>query len=557
MTEKRIAGMGRNILFITTDQQRYDSLGCNGGTVARTPVADRLAAEGVRYERAYNQNTVCMPARSTMLTGQYVRTHGVVANGIPLPTDAPSVAAYLAEQAGYRTALLGKAHFEPGFDPHRQFAENTRAIAGDTGPWRGFERSVQVMHAAAWGDTPLASSFLLAHYGHWLREHHPEHLHSFAGLLQAEPGGDTGAPETKNNPIPREWYHTDWVADLTVDWLRSLDADDRFFCWMSFPDPHHPWDPPAGELGRVDWRDLDLPPGHPGSDDEIRRILAGKPAHWLAYYEGRWRNQEGGPQSFLPRTLTHDMVREINAKTHVMNELVDEACGRVLATLAEQGKLDDTDVFFTTDHGEMQGDYGLLYKGPFHVDALMRLPLIWRPAPSSADGAAGGGAGAVVTDPVGQVDLAPTFCRVAGIDPAPWMQGAALPTADGTPGRERALCEWDSQFPGYGMHLRSIYRDGWLCTVYEPSTAGQPNGLEKLFGDGVLRPAPVVYEATRPGPGGVQIATGELYRVADDPWQWDNRWDDPAVATLRDDLVADLYASLPTEVRHLEVVAPA
>src|SRR6516165_2460771 len=106
----------RNILFITTDQQRYDSLGCNGGTVARTPVVDRLAAEGINYRRAYNQNTVCMPARSTILTGQYVRTHGVVANGIPLPVDAPSVAAYLAEKAGYRTALFGKAHFEPGFD---------------------------------------------------------------------------------------------------------------------------------------------------------------------------------------------------------------------------------------------------------------------------------------------------------------------------------------------------------------------------------------------------------------------------------------------------------
>ena len=154
--------MGRNILFITTDQQRYDALGCNGGTIARTPVVDGLAAAGIRYERAYNQNTVCMPARSTMLTGQYPRTHGVVANGVPLPDDAPSIAAYLAEQAGYRTALLGKAHFEPGFDPHRKFEENNRARRGDTGPWRGFERSVQVMHAAAWGDIPLA------HYGRWL-----------------------------------------------------------------------------------------------------------------------------------------------------------------------------------------------------------------------------------------------------------------------------------------------------------------------------------------------------------------------------------------------------
>ena len=195
LTQRRRPARRRNILFITTDQQRHDSLGCNGGTVARTPVVDRLAAEGINYRRAYNQNTVCMPARSTMLTGQYVRTHGVVANGIPLPVDAPSVAQYLHDTAGYRTALLGKAHFEPGFDPTNQFEENARVARGDTGPWRGFERSEQAMHAAAWGDHPIA------HYGRWLKAHHPEHLHSFAGLLQAEPGGDTAAPETKNNPI--------------------------------------------------------------------------------------------------------------------------------------------------------------------------------------------------------------------------------------------------------------------------------------------------------------------------------------------------------------------
>src|SRR5215471_9302582 len=119
--------MGRKILFITTDQQRYDSLGCNGGQIARTPVVDGLAATGVNFHRAYNQNTVCMPARSTMLTGQYVRTHGVVANGVPLPVDAPSVAAYLNEHADYRTALLGKAHFEPGFDLRLDYQENAMA----------------------------------------------------------------------------------------------------------------------------------------------------------------------------------------------------------------------------------------------------------------------------------------------------------------------------------------------------------------------------------------------------------------------------------------------
>src|SRR5260221_9494791 len=100
--EKR--SMGRKILFITTDQQRYDALGCNGGRIARTPVVDRLAATGVNFRRAHNQNVVCMPARSTMITGQYVRTHGVYANGVPLPADAPSVADHLHRAAGYRTA---------------------------------------------------------------------------------------------------------------------------------------------------------------------------------------------------------------------------------------------------------------------------------------------------------------------------------------------------------------------------------------------------------------------------------------------------------------------
>src|SRR5919205_3256260 len=99
--------MGRKILFVTTDQQRYDTLGCNGGTLARTPVVDALAASGIRYERAIPQSVVCMPSRSTMLTGQHPTTHGVWMNGVPLPEEAISVASVL-QSAGYRTAIIGK-----------------------------------------------------------------------------------------------------------------------------------------------------------------------------------------------------------------------------------------------------------------------------------------------------------------------------------------------------------------------------------------------------------------------------------------------------------------
>ncbi len=76
--------MGRKILFVTTDQQRFDTLSCHGG-LARTPVVDRLAAEGIDYRRAVPQSVVCMPSRSTIITGQHPTTHGVWMNGVPLP----------------------------------------------------------------------------------------------------------------------------------------------------------------------------------------------------------------------------------------------------------------------------------------------------------------------------------------------------------------------------------------------------------------------------------------------------------------------------------------
>jgi len=294
-------------------------------------------------------------------------------------------------------------------------------------------------------------------------------------------------------------------------------------------------------MARCDWRDLPLPDGHPGSPEKLREILAAKPAHWLAYYDGTFANIEGGPMNFTPQQLSHDNIREINAKVHVMNELIDEAVGRVMACIRARGWDGDTDVIFTTDHGELQGDFGLVYKGPFHVDALMRLPFIWRPAPNAHVPAA------TVSQPVEQTDLAPTFCHIAGIEPAPWMQGKALPKRDDG-SRQRAICEWDSQFPGYGFHFRSIYRDGYLLTRYEPSTPGEPNGLEESWPQFAGITTRVRYDGTE----------GELYDLRNDPHQWENLWTDPARQSLRRDLTADLYDNLPeARPQKLKVEAPA
>jgi arylsulfatase A-like enzyme len=136
---------------------------------------------------------------------------------------------------------------------------------------------------------------------------------------------------------------------------------------------------------------------------------------------------------------------------------------------------------------------------------------------------------AAVDRPVGLVDLAPTFCAIAGLPVPAWMEGKALPVDDADAaarGFERVLTEWDSNLFGVDVHLRSIYRDGWLCTAYLPGYSH--DGTE-----------------------------GELYSLADDPRQPVTRWDDPACAALRSDLLADLWDHQPPMVSPLpRVVAP-
>jgi arylsulfatase A-like enzyme len=290
---------------------------------------------------------------------------------------------------------------------------------------------------------------------------------------------------------------------------------------------------------RVSWRDLPLPAAYPGSADRIERILAGKPRHWLDWWRGVHKNPEGGPVSFAPARLTPDQLREVDAMIHVENELIDEAVGRLLAELRSRGLDERTDVFYTSDHGELQGDFGLLFKGPYHTEALMRVPLVWRPAPSA------GVSPAEIGEPVGLVDLAPTFCQVAGVELPEWMEGAPLPVAAGS-GRERVLTTFDSQFAAVGMHLRTIYRDGMICTAYERSTrdvGGRFPFYWRVWGHGSRPPS---YDGTE----------GELYDVTDDPRQWVNRWDDPAWRSRRDALVADLYAHLPPSGPALEFASP-
>ena len=253
--------MGRKILFVTTDQQRYDALGCTGNTIARTPVVDALAADGIVY-RPGPQPEHGVHAGALHHDHGPVRAHPRRRSptACRCPVDAPVGGRAPSRHRGIPHRPRGQGPLPARLRPRRQV---DRELPGRgrarPGPYRGFDHVELAMHGylRRW------------HYDKWLEANGPQWLDAFYPLinfasmgLNDEGGGDTDAPEVKHNPMPRGMYHTDWVADRTIAWLDSLDPDDDWFCWMSFPDPHHPWDPPVDEVRRrVDWRELDLPPG--------------------------------------------------------------------------------------------------------------------------------------------------------------------------------------------------------------------------------------------------------------------------------------------------------
>lgn len=496
-----------NVLLITTDQQRADTLGVEGSPLQATPRLDAFAARGTRYSGARTQNPLCQPARATILTGTYPSTHGVTCNGVDLPSDAQerSIATLLG-RAGYRTAIIGKAHFASAFPflPTGQIESVEGSARVDpewNGPYFGFEhaelllfghnlRIADLMGRWNWvfGPPPFG-----LHYAQYLFRDGFERGLERLRLMQPEAAGAVwDHTQTWRNALPEEDHPTTWVADRAVEWLNQVDGP--FFGWVSFTDPHHPMDPPAPWCDRYAPEDTleVLPKIHP---DEF----ANKPALHKILSDGlrgrplEWANPGGA-------TLTRGELARMTAGYYGMVSQLDHAVGRVLDALDERGLTDDTLVIVTSDHGEFLGEHQLIFKGPFGYDSLLRVPLLVR--------GPGMDAGRVVTDPVGTIDLAPTILGAAGIQAPDWMEGSSLAERP----REYVLTENDFNVMT-SIPMRTITTAHYKLHRY----------LEAPF--------------------------GELYDLVDDPGEVVNRYDDPAFASTRSDLGSLLDDVMNHEVR--------
>ena len=497
-----------NILLITTDQQRADSLGVYGNAVCQTPNLDRLASQGTYFTAARCQNPYCQPSRATILTGTYPSTHGVTTLGVDLPGDMMerSVSAQL-KASGFLTAVFGKAHFASAFPifPTRKIesVEGSAAVEpGWSGPYAGFDHAELILFGHNIRLAPAMGSWNWCfgpppfglHYAHFLYRDGDQRGRDRLRLMQPESARQKWESiQTWHSALPQEDHSTTWIADRAVEWLGKVDGP--FFAWVSFPDPHHPMDPPAP--WSTMYSPLDIEPSKAGF---VPGELRGKPqiqAAWAGGLRGtpfEWANPGGAVR-------TREELAIMTAAYYGMVSLIDDQVARILGALDERGMAGETLVIFTSDHGELLGDHGQLFKGPVHYEGLLRVPLLVRGGSFEA--------GASVSEPVGLVDLAPTMLSAAGLAVPDWMEGRSL--LDGP--RDHVLTENDHE-AGFRISLRTLTTKRYKITRYV-------------------------------GHEGV----GELYDLEEDPHERVNLWGSPDFWKLQSELLARLDEAKTRHVR--------
>jgi len=392
-----------NVLLIMTDQQRYDTLGCYGNSRIFTPNIDRLANEGVLFERCYVQNSVCAPSRACIVTSRYPRICRLNANGRPLPNDEILLTKILAE-AGYDCGLIGKFHIDA--------CEHGRTEPRRDDGFRIFEWAHDPDHASPYN-----------HYHGWLRG---------KGILNFK----------MNPPIPQELSYTHWCVERGIAFLEDHYQnypEKPFFLWLNIFDPH---DGPAPDQRYLDMYPLDKIPKPKYMDGELENK---PPSQQYGFQWGYGGRRKGYAQLTEEERLT--LISEYYAKC----TQIDTEVQKILNYLKEMDIEENTIVIYTSDHGDMLCDHGLVLKGPYFYEPAIRVPLIIKwPARIKS--------GLRRKELVQSIDIMPTIFEAIGLT-LPWyVQGQSLLTlcidSASSPIREWAYCEYrESNFP----HTPPVY----------------------------------------------------------------------------------------------------
>ncbi|MBN1865244.1 MAG: sulfatase-like hydrolase/transferase [Victivallales bacterium] len=473
-----------NILLITSDQQHWMTMGFNNPEIS-TPNLDRLAAQGTIFDRSYAVNPTCTPTRASIITGLYPSQHGAYSLGTKLPEHVHTVCEDFNGDA-YRTALVGKAHFQQLLDHPLYRSIESNPLQQDLDFWREFHGPFYGFNHVELARNHTDEFHVGQHYALWMEEK------GFKDWRKCfmKPGGTADSQHHTWN-IPEQYHYDAWIAERTNALLDGYSGrGENFFLWASFFDPHpsylvpEPWDK------MYDPSRLTLPEGREGEHEKNppHFQMTQQPNPDFSVYQEKGGNWCHGFHSHLSDKETKAKNMAIY---YAMVSLMDKYIGKILDKLDELGLTESTLVVFTTDHGHLYGQHGLVAKGAFHYEDLIRIPHIAR-LPGCIP------AGRRCQCLQSSVDLAPTFLAYAGIE-IPWsMTGLNQKDVwEGDRSKARGNVIVENRHQPATVHVKTYVEARYKMTVY----CGR--------------------------------AYGELFDLEKDPGEVDNLWDDPGSAGLK------------------------
>lgn len=435
-----------NVLFIMTDQQPVSTLGCYGNPLDPTPNLDRLAATGIRFTNFYIGAFPCSPSRASIFTGCFPQKHGVFTNNIPLKDEIPSLG-FLMRDHGRNTAYFGKSHLKghmyrdmPWQNPFNG-SWYYRRIPSET------EFKTDTIQGG-WGEDHSQLGFD-TWAGGWKDYHMYLRKVGLGKLLEERPvpGNHNDLPSAPNSEhryslLPEEHHMASFFTQKAREFLRNQCGNTRPFCMvLSYYGPHLPVSPPKPWDKKYSLEQCPLPDNH-------RDTLEGKP-----------NSQRSNDYCYKLPEWSENQFRDYMRRYYGYCAYLDSQIGRVLDALREYDFEDNTIVVFTSDHGDMIGSHGYLYKMEncayqelCNVPFIMRVPGVTRP-------------GSVTTGLVSSVDILPSLLELTGVRGGGTVHGNSFARLLYRPGRsfhDRIFIHWGPRsivsFDGewkFGLHANA------------------------------------------------------------------------------------------------------
>lgn len=468
-----------NVIIVMTDQQRADLRKSCGYPLDTMPFLDQWAQGGADFSSAYASNPTCMPSRVSMFTGRYCQSHRARTNHNAQDVCYTKDLLDIFKENGYRTALCGKNH------SHR--------------PVEAFDFHETCGHLGYEGEENLTAS-----------------EREFADFLCS-----TGHLEThKPSPGGVEVQHPYRNVTSALKFIDSTDREQPFFLWLSFAEPHNPYQVPEPYF------DMFPPESLPPLGGTVDDLPEKGPRYiWLRQV---WEKVLG----------TDIEQRILRARSNYLGmlRLIDDQFRRLILGLEERNLTDQTIVLYLSDHGDFAGEYGLIRKGVELPDVLCRVPFIWRGPGIKPQGKHS-------SHYVSNVDILPTLCDFLGISVPFGCQGKSiLPLLSGAdlPAHEFDCAYAEAGFSGLywdnedeltliGEGAASVM--GSQMTFDCLNTWTQCGQVRALWKDGYHLQMDM-------------MGSGYLYHLDEDPFELHNLWNDPAHRDVQSRMVESLVTMM-------------